>query len=337
MAKIEIKGIDVSEHNKLIEWDKVKADGVKFAMLRLGIGSDIKAQDDDQFERNVREVERVGIEWGAYIYSYALNVGQAKSEVEHAKRLLKGKNPTYPIAFDMEDADGYKKKHGMPSNAVLVEICEAFLSSMEDAGYEVRLYASLSWLNNQLKSSKLDKYKKWVAQWGAKCTYGGEYDIWQYTDSGKVAGIKGNVDMNYAYRDVSIEKVVKAPKTEVAAEKAKVSTYKVVKSVNAYVNAADAKNKRNKKGKVKKGSYYVFNKSGDMINVTKVKGVPGSWINPAENKKSAAKSAYHVVAKNETVTSIAKDAKTTVAAIKKLNPSIKDIDLIFPKQKIRIK
>ena len=338
---VKLKGIDVSDHNGKINWDKVKADGVQFAILRLGIGSDIKAQDDEQFEYNVREAERVGIPWGAYLYSYALNLEQAKSEAAHAKRLLKGKKPTYPVVFDMEDADGYKKKRGMPSNSMLVDICDTFLAIMEKEGYEVRLYANLSWLNNQLKSSKLDKYTKWVAQWGPKCTYAGKYDMWQYTDAGKVNGINSEkVDMNFAYFDFAAEKVVEAPKTAVKAETTKVSTYDVVKTVNAYVNAADAKAKKNKKGTVAKGVYYVFNKANGMVNVTNKKGVPGSWINPAENKKSAAKSAtvkYHIVAKNETVTSIAKKEHTTVAALKKLNPSIKNIDLIFPKQKIRIK
>ncbi|GKU82579.1 glycoside hydrolase domain-containing protein [Niallia sp. NCCP-28] len=136
------------------------------------------------------------------------------------------------------------------------------------------------------------------------------------------------------------EKVVSAPKTAVKAETTKVSTYDVVKTVNAYANAADAKAKKNKKATVAKGIYYVFNEANGMVNVTNKKGVPGSWINPAENKKSATKSAtvkYHVVKKNETVTSIAKKEKTTVAAIKKLNSSIKNINLIYPGDKIRIR
>jgi len=129
-----------------------------------------------------------------------------------------------------------------------------------------------------------------------------------------------------------VETVVKPVKTAVKAATTKVSTYNVVKKVNAYANAADAKAKKKIKGTVAKGVYYVFNTSKGMINVTNKKGVPGFWINPAENKKSAAKSAtvkYHVVKKHETVTSIVKDAKTTVAAIKKLNPSIKHKPLIF--------
>ena len=99
----------------------------------------------------------------------------------------------------MEDADGYKVKHGMPSNQGLVDICKTFLLGIEDAGYYASLYASLSWLNNQLNSSELDRFDKWVAQWNTSCTYKRPYGIWQYTDSGKVNGINGNVDMNIAY------------------------------------------------------------------------------------------------------------------------------------------
>lgn len=226
-----LKGVDVSEHNGVINWDKVKADGVRFAMIRMGFGSDIKSQDDKQFERNVRECERVGIPWGAYLYSYALTVEQAKSEAAHALRLLKGKKPSYPVAFDMEDADGYKKKHGMPNNATLVAICDTFLSIVRDAGYEVMLYANKDWLTNRLNSSKLDKYKKWVAQWGDKLTYNGENVVmWQFTNSGIVPGINGHVDMNCSYVDFgAAKKQAGKPNSESKPATQKVSTYTVKK------------------------------------------------------------------------------------------------------------
>lgn len=198
MAK---KGIDVSVFQGQINWEKVKNDGIEFAILRLGYGSDIESQDDACFETNIRECERVGIPWGAYLYSYALNTDSAKSEAQHTLRLLRGKRPEYPIFFDMEDADGYKSKKGMPSNQGLVDICKTFLSTVEDAGYYVSLYASLSWLNNQLNSNDLDRYDKWVAQWHSSCNYTKPYGVWQYSDSGKVNGINGNVDMNYSYLD----------------------------------------------------------------------------------------------------------------------------------------
>ena len=134
------KGIDVSEHNGVIDWGKAKADGVQFAMIRMGVGSDIMSQDDVQFEHNVQECERLGIPWGAYLYSYALNVQQARSEANHIKRLMKSKKPSYPVAFDMEDADHYKAKHGMPSNSTLVDICEIVLLEIELSQFCIRQF-----------------------------------------------------------------------------------------------------------------------------------------------------------------------------------------------------
>ena len=105
-------GIDVSKHNGKVDWPTAKAAGLNFAMIRCGYGSDMASQDDQQWERNVKECDRLGIPWGAYLYSYALNANDAKSELQHALRLLKGKKPTYPVFIDMEDADGYKANHG---------------------------------------------------------------------------------------------------------------------------------------------------------------------------------------------------------------------------------
>lgn len=196
-----IKGIDVSKHNGSINWKAVKAAGYKFAMLRLGYGGDCRTQDDRTFLTNVAGCERHGIDWGAYLYSYALKERDAQVEAQHALRVLQGLKPTYPIAFDMEDADGYKNKKGNPSNEVLVNICKTFLSTLEKKGYYVTLYASKSWLDNQLSSSKLDKYDKWVAQWGERCTYNKNFGMWQYTENETVSGIKGKVDANVSYKD----------------------------------------------------------------------------------------------------------------------------------------
>ena len=109
-----MKGIDISHHNT-VDWEAAKQAGLKFAMLRCGYGSDLKEQDDRNFEANVEACDRLGIPWGAYLYSYALNTENAKSELAHLLRLLKGKKPLFPVAIDMEDGDGYKEKHGMPS------------------------------------------------------------------------------------------------------------------------------------------------------------------------------------------------------------------------------
>jgi GH25 family lysozyme M1 (1,4-beta-N-acetylmuramidase) len=203
---MKLKGIDVSKHQGKIDWKKVKKDGVDFAMLRMGYGGDDKSQDDPTFEQNVKGCEENGIKWGAYLYSYALDMDDVRSEVKHALRLLKGKKPDFPIAYDMEDADGYKKKKGMPSNAELVNFVDYFCNAMEEVGYYAVVYASRSWLNNQLKSKKLDRYDKWLAEWSEKPTYKGTFNMWQYTDKGSVSGVKGDVDMNIAYSDFDFKK-----------------------------------------------------------------------------------------------------------------------------------
>ena len=151
------------------------------------------------FERNVNECIRLGIPYGVYLYSYATNLAEAKSEANHALRLLQGKMPKLGVWIDMEDADGYKAKHNV-SSQMCVQICDTFCSIMQQNGYATGVYASYNWFNNHLKDSRLDKYDKWVAQWGDKCTYQGHYILWQYTSSGKVNGITGNVDMDIWYQ-----------------------------------------------------------------------------------------------------------------------------------------
>ena len=202
-----IKGIDVSDNNGRIDWAAVKAAGVQFAILRLGYGDDISSQDDVRFLENVDGCEQNGIPWGAYIYSYAMSTAEEKSEAAHCLRRLAGKKPTYPVCFDMEDADGYKQKRGGLSKETAVSICETFLDIMEDNGYYVCLYASLSWLTGILNDSRLDRFDTWVAQWNTVCEYQKEYGLWQYggstnyIESPYVSGINGAVDKDYAYKD----------------------------------------------------------------------------------------------------------------------------------------
>lgn len=196
-------GVDVSKHNGNVDWQTVKNAGYgSFAIIRAGYGGDYANQDDPQFERNVNECERLDIPYGVYLYSYALNTNDAKGEVNHILRLLKkvGKNFKYGVWFDMEDADNYKKNHGMPSNSTLVDICYTFCEAVESAGYYTGIYASLSWLNNQLNNSKLDRFDKWVAQWNnTGCTYKKTYSIWQNTNNVSIGGKR--FDGNKLIRD----------------------------------------------------------------------------------------------------------------------------------------
>lgn len=192
------KGIDVSVHNGTIDWEKVKADGIEFAIIRCGYGSDMASQDDKQWKRNVSECERLGIPYGVYLYSYAYTLDKAKSEAQHVLRLLEGHNPTYPVYYDLED-----EKFTEPLSASMKgQVAKIFCDTVAAAGYDVGIYSSLNWWNNVLTDPVFDNpnWSRWVAQWNSACTYKGSYDMWQCTDSGKVAGIgdgKTDVDLNF--------------------------------------------------------------------------------------------------------------------------------------------
>ena len=202
-----IKGVDISEHNGSVNFSTLKNNGVEFVIIRLGYGSNYTNQDDKRFAENVKKAEAAGMPWGAYLYSYAKNTSMAKSEAEHALRLLKGKTPLYGVWYDVEDPQ--------LSGVDVVATSQTFCDAMENAGYYAGIYASLSWLNGSLSSSKLDKYDKWVAQWNSSCTYKKAYGIWQYTEKLVIGG--KNFDGNWAYKDYP--SIIKAMNGEKEPEK----------------------------------------------------------------------------------------------------------------------
>lgn len=189
-----LRGIDVSKHNGNIDWAKVKAAGIKYAIIRCGFGDDIASQDDSKWAYNVSECERLGIPYGVYIYSYATSLAHVQSEASHCIRLLKGHKPAYPVFLDLED-DCMKNF----SNATLASMTQAWATKIMSAGYTPGVYSSKNWWTNKLTSSVFNNYCKWVAQWNSSCTYTGTYHAWQYSSTGSVNGISGNVDMNYWY------------------------------------------------------------------------------------------------------------------------------------------
>ena len=195
-----LKGIDVSNANGLIDWDKLKGN-IDFAILRCGFGSDMASQDDEQWVHNVAECNRLGIPWGAYLYSYAMSTAEAESEAAHALRLLKGLKPAYPVYIDMEDADGYKTKRGGISKQMATDICRIFCERVTAAGYIAGVYANKDWAVNRLDMAQLAAWPFWLAQYNDKVTYTGKYDMWQYSSNGTMPGISGRVDLNYCYKD----------------------------------------------------------------------------------------------------------------------------------------
>lgn len=187
--------IDVSYVQGQINWDQVKTTGVDGVIIQCGYGDNITSQDDKYWKRNADECTRLGIPFGAYIYSYATSMAQIESEAQHVLRLVKGYNLSYPIYLDLEEPG---------TQAGAVDRAKRFGDIIEAAGYWCGIYANLNWWNNYLPD--LDRFTKWIAQYNSQCEYtGANKDIWQYSDTGRVAGISGNVDMNECYRDFPAE------------------------------------------------------------------------------------------------------------------------------------
>lgn len=193
------KGIDVSEWNGTIDWAKVKAAGIDFAFIRVGgryYGSG-GMYGDSTFVKNIRNAIAAGIKVGVYYFTQAINTEEAIEEAVYTINQIRGYGLSLPVVIDTEATpDG---RHNNISVATRTNVIKAFCDKIQSSGYTPMIYGSTSWLNDKLNMNELSNYLVWVAQYYYKCEYEGEYQCWQYTSSGRVNGVNGNVDMNYWY------------------------------------------------------------------------------------------------------------------------------------------
>lgn len=190
-----MKGIDISEFQNNINYDKLKADGIEFAIIRCGYGKNAN-QKDALFEQHYANCKRVGIKVGAYLYSYANTIDGAKLEAENCLNFISGKQFELPIFYDVED-DGTT---GKADKYTITKMCETFCNRIIGAGYQSGVYASLYWFNEKMYVEALEKYNIWLAQWNNEITANFRVDIWQYTSDGHIDSIGGRVDMNECYK-----------------------------------------------------------------------------------------------------------------------------------------
>lgn len=199
-----LKIIDVSEHNRKINWEEVK-NHIDGAIIRCGYGMDQTNQDDKYWRRNADECTRLGIPFGVYLYSYANTDDKSRSEAAHVLRLIKGYELSYPVYLDLEEEKDGTRAHAVRGAKIFADLVEA-------VGYQVGIYANENWYKTVIGSA-LDKYTKWVAKYSSKAPDVPNVDIWQYTSSGSVPGISGRVDVNHCYRDF-VDGTAPAPKPE---------------------------------------------------------------------------------------------------------------------------
>ncbi|WP_415347735.1 GH25 family lysozyme [Clostridium perfringens] len=196
-----LKGIDVSEHQGRIDWERVKGN-IDFAILRAGYG---RNNIDKQFIRNIEECNRLCIPVGIYWFSYAWNTEMARNEARYVLEAIKGYKVDYPISYDLEyDTLNYAKKNGVTiGKRLATDMINAFCSTIEQAGYKAMNYANPDFINNKFYNNEVN-YPLWLAWYGVSEDRAKAYNpsMWQYSESGSIPGIGTNsVDMNYCYED----------------------------------------------------------------------------------------------------------------------------------------
>lgn len=210
---METKGIDISEWQgnlSLDDFKKIKDSGIEFVIIRCGYTTYGKSKlkyVDDYFENNYNLCKEVGLPVGTYYYSCATTIDEATEEAEFVLKLIKDKKFEYPIVIDTEDNhDINNSKYASTSQASigktkLTPIISQFCDVLEKNNYYAAIYASTSWFRERLILSDLVLYDKWIAQWSTSVNFEAKYGIWQYTSTGKVNGISGNVDLDYSYKN----------------------------------------------------------------------------------------------------------------------------------------
>ncbi len=184
-----MKGIDVSYHNGVVDWQAVEAAGIEFVIVRSSYGLQSK---DPMFAQHVAGAKSVGLKVGAYHYSYALSVADAIQEAANCREAIDSTGQLFemPVWFDMEDADGYKKRKGFAfDRAEITAICKAFI---DNVGLDCGVYASYFWLCDYIDWRSLG-CAVWNAQWSKHDNIKGY--MWQYTDRLEIGGklFDGNI------------------------------------------------------------------------------------------------------------------------------------------------
>ncbi len=193
-------GIDVSKYNKNIDWERVKAAGVEFAIIRAGYrGSSTGVLvEDPYFRQNLVGAKEAGVKIGVYFFTQAVNEAEAREEAGAVASLVDVRDLSLPVFLDVESSGN---AHGGRADGLDTDtrtaVVKAFCEAAEDLGYDAGVYANKTWMTKYINMEELAPYTKWLAQYNtAGPTYTGDYSIWQYTSSGTVDGIQGRVDLD---------------------------------------------------------------------------------------------------------------------------------------------
>ena len=188
----------MSKYQGNIDWNAVAADGITFAIIRVGYrgyGSGALVEDST-FRKNIQGATAAGLRVGVYFYSQAVNEAEAVEEASMVLSLCQGYGLPLGVYYDTEKVAGDTGRADGISAAQRTANAVAFCETIRNAGYAAGVYSYASWFYNSLNFANISKYRIWIAQYRDTLDFNYHYDIWQYTSTGKVNGVSGGVDMN---------------------------------------------------------------------------------------------------------------------------------------------
>ncbi len=192
-----VQGLDISACQTSVDFNKVRAAGYSYVILRLNEWDSTKRDivKDSRFEQYYKAARAAGLGIGAYYFTYANTVDYVKYEAETAVKWLAGKQFEYPIYFDLEREQQFAQGMSFCDSAV-----KTFCDTLERAGYFAGVYCSTFWYTKCVSEAVRERYACWIAEWGSSCNYKGSYGMWQ-NGTAYVDGISGGVDHDYCYVD----------------------------------------------------------------------------------------------------------------------------------------
>lgn len=201
------KGIDVSHYQGNINWSKVKAAGIDYAIIKIGgrYTKSGKIYSDSYFKQNITGAKAAGLQVGVYFFSAAISEAEAREEAEWTCNAVKGYALDLPVFMDYEYESGYRTANGA-SFATRTAIITAFCEKTLDKGYHAGIYSGAYLLSHDFDGKSLaEKYWMWVAAYNSRGVtyYSGLYDMWQYSSSGTILGT-GSTDMDYWYQGSNV-------------------------------------------------------------------------------------------------------------------------------------
>ena len=199
---ISHRGIDVSKFQKAIDWSKVAGDGVEFAFIRVGnraYGSGGQLMEDGYFDANMKGALEAGIKVGVYIYSQAITEEEVLEEANFVLEKIAPYNVECPVVFDVEKVRDDSARMNHITLEERTRLTKIFCQTIKEAGYKPMIYHNTEMAALMLDLTELEEFDKWFAAYTDTLYYPYEYKVWQYSATGRVAGIEGDVDLNICF------------------------------------------------------------------------------------------------------------------------------------------